>query len=165
MPVTLTDVDKTRIASETAESFTEAYYNALCASRHTISSFYSPPSTETNTTPYINYNGEVLATGNDFQTEFDKMPYTYFEVQCLNAQILNPCVDPDATGTRKEAERNVSVVVQASGYVRLVERKEGPMRGFADQMILVPGKTGDKGKVLGEGRQWVIQSQTFRFVV
>lgn len=51
---------------------------------------------------------------------------------------------------------------QVSGYVRLFERKDGPMRGFADHLVLVANK--DLGKS-GEGRQWVIQTQNFRFVV
>lgn len=167
MPVTLSATDQSRIASETAETFTEAYYNALSAARQTISSFYCPPSDDTTpggATPFINYNGEVLANGNDFQTEYSKMPFSYYEVQCLNAHVLNPCIDPEATSTQKEAEKNVSIAVQVSGYVRLMERKEGPMRGFADHMVLVPGKSA-KGKVQTDGRQWVIQTQTFRFVV
>lgn len=51
---------------------------------------------------------------------------------------------------------------QVSGYVRLIERKDGPMRGFADHLTLIPNKDTSKA---GEGRQWVIQTQNFRFVV
>ena len=51
---------------------------------------------------------------------------------------------------------------QVSGYARLFERKDGPMRGFADSLTLVPNKDISKA---GEGRQWVIQTQNFRFVV
>lgn len=98
------------------------------------------------------------------------MPFTYFEVQSFNATVLNPSLTPlDVSKARpKEVENNMSVLVQVSGYVRLIERKEGPMRGFSDVLVLVPNKEeiGGKGKdKTGEGRSWIIQSQNFRFVV
>lgn len=97
------------------------------------------------------------------------MPYTFFEVQSLNATVLNPSLValPDKPKA-KEIESNMSLLVQVSGYVRLFERKDGPQRGFSDHIILVPNKeeVGAKGKdKTGEGRSWLIQSQNFRFVV
>lgn len=98
------------------------------------------------------------------------MPFTHFDVQALNAHVLNPSLAPlDTNATsKKEQEQNMSILVQVSGSVRLVERKEGPLRGFSDTLVLVPNKgdLGAKGKAKsGEGRSWVIQSQSFRFVV
>ena len=59
-------------------------------------------------------------------------------------------------------ERRLMGCAQASGYVRLFERKDGPMRGFTDRIILIANKDTSRA---GEGRQWVIQTQNFRFVV
>lgn len=173
MTVQLSDTDRVKISTEVAETFLEAYYNALNGpQRTTIATFYLPPtpgSTPSRNLPIINYNGDISNCGSQFSKKFDEMPYTFYETQSFNVQVLNPCLDPAGSKTRKEAERNMSLAVQVSGTVRLNERKEGPLRGFADDMVLLPNKTeitGAKGTgKVGEGRQWVIQTQNFRFVV
>lgn len=120
--------------------------------------------------PNITYNGTQLSDPSEFQSIYaTQMPFAYFEVQSFNATVLNPSLAPiDKEKARpKELESNVSVLVQVSGYVRLIERKEGPMRAFSDHLVLVPNKeeVGAKGKdKTGEGRSWLIQSQNFRFV-
>lgn len=86
---------------------------------------------------------------------------------------MNPSMAPlEATGPGKakpkELESNMSFLLQVSGYVRLFERKDGPMKAFSDTLVLVPNKeeVGAKGKgKTGEGKSYVIQSQNFRFVV
>lgn len=162
---TLTETDYTRVATETAETFIDNYYTALNASRTQIKNFYVPTSTIApgRSLPHISYNGELVQDGAAFQETFEKqMPYTHFEPQSVNAHVLNPVLVPGESKSMKEAERNVSITVQVSGYVRLVERKEGPMRGFSDSFVLVPStETGKQGT----GQQWLIQSQNFRFVV
>ena len=120
--------------------------------------------------PSISYNGQSVSDPEEFQTLYqNQMPFTYFEVQSVNAHVLNPSLAPlDASAKPKDQENNMSILVQASGYVRLIERKDGPTRGFSDTLVLVPNKeeVGAKGKgKTGEGRSWVIQSQNFRFVV
>jgi NTF2-related export protein 1/2 len=160
----LTETELVRISTAAAETFTDAYYTALSASRSTISSFYLPPSTPSTgrSLPHISYNGELLHDPAVFQTRYEKeMPWTHFEVQSVNVHVLNPTL-------AGQGERGMSMVVQVSGYVRLKERKEGPMRGFADSMVLVPNKEEVGGKGTGKtehGRKWVIQTQNFRFVV
>ena len=157
---------------QAAEDFTEAYYNALNSARTTIASFYIPPSAVSGgrPLPLITFNGEQLADPTALQTTFDtQMPYTFFDVQSLNVHVMNPTLtEIGSTANKAQARSNMSLLVQVSGYVRLVERKEGPMRGFSDSMVLVPNKeeAGGKGKAKsGEGRNWLIQTQNFRFVV
>ena len=85
----------------------------------------------------------------------------------MNAHVLNPNLNPGDGKSKKDAEHNMSVTVQVSGYVRLIERKEGPMRGFSDSFVLVPN-TEVGGRATGKqdtGQKWLIQSQNFRFVV
>ncbi|KAF2769292.1 hypothetical protein EJ03DRAFT_98083 [Teratosphaeria nubilosa] len=163
---TLTDTDLTALSTSAAESFADAYYTALNSNRSAISSFYVPPTVLPNnrSLPHIAYNGEHITDPAAFQQKWEnEMPYTFFDPQCLNVHVLNPCIAPLEPGAKKaDAEWNVSLSVQVSGSVRLVERKEGPMRGFSDSFILVPGGKEDKGK---RGPRWVVQSQTFRFVV
>ncbi|KAJ9630826.1 hypothetical protein H2203_001351 [Taxawa tesnikishii (nom. ined.)] len=163
----------TRVSTSAAENLTDAYYNALNSARQTIASFYVPQTALPNgkSLPSIVYNGEVSSDPVAFQEKYqNQMPYTFFDVQALNAHVINPSiasVDP-ATKNKKDLENNMSILVQVSGSVRLVERKEGPLRGFSDTLVLVPNKEeiGAKGKgKVGEGRSWLIQSQNFRFVV
>ncbi|KAK5132550.1 hypothetical protein LTR08_008867 [Meristemomyces frigidus] len=167
----LTQTDYTRISSDAAERLADLYYTALNAQRNTIASFYVPTVTADNgrTVPHISYNGEHISDAALFQERWEKqMPYTHFEAQCLNVHVLNPCLLPAEGKSRKELERNMSFVVQVSGAVRLQERKEGPLRGFIDSFILVPNKEEVGGRGTGKqdvGKKWLIQSQTFRFVV
>jgi NTF2-related export protein 1/2 len=169
--VTISETDKNRISGDVAEHFIDSYYTALSAARNTISSFYVPLTTGSSparTLPYIGYNGDLIQDPDAFQEKFKEMPWTHYEVQSFNATVLNSCLDPSLSKTKKDAERNMSIAVQCSGYVRLNERKDGPMHGFADNFVLVPNKEEVGGRGTGkqdQGRQWLIQTQTFRFVV
>lgn len=168
---TLTETDYTRVATETAESFIDQYYTALNASRNQIKTFYLPSSTPASgrSLPHISFNGELVQGAAALQETFEKqMPYTHFEAQSVNAHVLNPVLIPTENKSKKDAERNMSITIQVSGHVRLIERKEGPMRGFSDSFVLVPNTEAAGGKGTGkqnQGQQWVIQSQNFRFVV
>jgi NTF2-related export protein 1/2 len=168
---TLTETDYTRVATETAENFIDKYYTALDGSRKEISSFYLPTTTVASGRglPHISYNGELIQDAALFQETFEKqMPYTHFETQSVNAHVLNPNLNPGDGKSKKDAERNMSIAVQVSGYVRLIERKEGPMRGFSDSFVLVPNTEEAGGRGIGKqdtGQKWLIQSQNFRFVV
>ncbi|KAM3414520.1 hypothetical protein BST61_g9679 [Cercospora zeina] len=160
----LSQTDLTKLATETAESFVDNYYTTLSTqqSRKNIASYYIPPiagSTPSRNLPIINYNGDVINDPQLFQTKFSEMPWAFYDVQSLNSQIINPAIDPEVakSGRMREMEKNVSIGVQVSGSVRLNERKGGEMRGFSEEFVLVPNK--------GNGRDWLIQMQNFRFVV
>ncbi|KAK4936378.1 hypothetical protein LTR66_003863 [Elasticomyces elasticus] len=167
---TLSEDVLTRVSTEAAETFADAYYTSLTSSRSTLSTFYAPQTTLPNgkLLPTILWNGTSIPTPTAFQSLFaaESMPYTYFEVQSLNAHVLNPSLEPidDDRAGKNKIENNISVLVQVSGYVRLIERKEGPMRGFSDTLVLVPNREGTRGKS-SVGRRWVVQSQNLRFVV
>lgn len=169
---TLTETDYARLSTEAGEHFADQYYTTLNGSRHQIKSFYVPTNTPANGrgVPHISFNGEFLQDAGAFQERFEKqMPWTHFEPQSVNVHVLNPSLAPlDGKPSKRELERNVSLTVQVSGYVRLAERKEGPMRGFSDSFVLVPNKEDVGGRGTGkqdQGRRWLIQSQNFRFVV
>lgn len=167
---TLTETDYTRVSTDAAESFADAFYTALNGSRNQLASFYVPAITQPSGRglPHISYNGDVLNDPVAFATRFEKeMPWTHFEPQSLDVHVLNRALTPVEGKSKKELERNMSLTVQVSGYVRLYERKDGPMKGFSDSFVLVPNKeeVGAKGTgKSGQGRQWVIQTQNLRFV-
>jgi NTF2-related export protein 1/2 len=167
---TLTETDYTRVSNDAAEHFTDAFYTALNGSRNQLASFYVPAIIQPSGRglPHISYNGEVTNDAAAFADKFAKeMPWTHYEPQSLDVHVLNRALLPVEGKSKKELERNMSLTVQVSGYVRLYERKDGPMKGFSDSFVLVPNKeeVGGKGTAKsGHGRQWVIQTQNFRFV-
>ncbi|EKG14582.1 Nuclear transport factor 2 Eukaryote [Macrophomina phaseolina MS6] len=178
---------QTKVAAEVSEAFADAYYTALQAARHTLSSFYvlHEATADGKTVPAIAWNGNLYESGAQFQEAFvELMPeYSYFEVQSLDAQVLNPVppaprvddvedamVDGADGGKKdtpvakkKEAEELVgSVLVLVNGFVRLKEKKEGPQKGFSETFVLVPNKEWSRKD---GGRRWVVQNQNFRYVV
>ncbi|KAG9555582.1 hypothetical protein KCU71_g14525, partial [Aureobasidium melanogenum] len=169
---TLGEDTLTRVSASAAETFTDAYYVALNSARGSLADYYVPKTVlpSGKLLPQIAYNGTVISDPDEFSNTYTtQMPYTFFEVQSINAHVLNQALAPiGKTAKPKEQETNMSILVQVSGYVRLIERKEGPMRAFSDTLVLVPNKeeAGAKGKgKTGEGKSWLIQNQNFRFVV
>lgn len=169
---TLTETDLVRASTEAGEHFVDTYYSALNGQRSTIKQYYvhTTPSPNGRQLPHISYNGQLIEDAGAFQETFEKqMPYTHFEPQSLDVHVMNPSTAPlEGKATKRDAERNVSLTVQVSGYVRLVERKEGPMRGFSDSFVLVPNTEEASGRGAGKadsGKKWLIQTQNFRFVV
>ena len=167
----LTETDNIRVSTEAGEHFVDLYYTALNAARNQLKSFYVPTTaiTADRGLPYISYNGELIQDAAVFQERFEKqMPWTHFEPQSVNVHVMNPSMAPVESKSKRDLERNVSLTVQVSGYVRLEERKEGPMRGFSDSFLLVPNKEEVGGRGTGKldhGKKWLIQTQSFRFVV
>ncbi|KAK5675800.1 hypothetical protein LTS10_011531 [Elasticomyces elasticus] len=167
----LTDTDYTKLATDTGERFIDSYYSALDGARGSIKSFYVPTIVQENGRglPNITYNGEVIGDAASFQERWEKqMPRTHCEAQSVNVHVLNPTLKPTEGMKKKDVERNMSLIVQVSGSIRIGQPKEGPLRGFSDSFVLVPNSELSGGAGTGKqdhGRQWLIQSQTFRFVV
>lgn len=148
-----------------ASDFADVYYQALQASRNTIADYYVVNETlpDGKTVPMITWNGNAMHDAATFQKMFENdMPYTHYDVQSLDCHVLNPSYSAEVN----DPEKNVSIVVMASGYVRLEEPREGPMKGFSDTFVLVPnlGSANAKGPQR-QRRNWLIQTQTFRYVV
>ncbi|KAK5729783.1 hypothetical protein LTR17_011649 [Elasticomyces elasticus] len=164
----LTDTDYTKLATDIGERFIDSYYSALDGVRASIKSFYVPTIVQENGRglPNITYNGEVIGDAASFQERWEKqMPRTHFEAQSVNVHVLNPTLKPTEGMKKKDVERNMSLIVQVSGSMRIGQPKEGPLRGFSDSFVLVPNSELSGGAGTGKqdhGRQWLIQSQTFR---
>jgi NTF2-related export protein 1/2 len=93
---------------------------------------------------------------------FINMPWAAFEVQTLDCHVLNPHFYPNL-----KHDRNKSLLVMVSGYMRLENAKWGPMHEFNETFVLIPNR--DR-LTLRRGRDqhkpvWLIQSQIFRYVV
>lgn len=97
----------------------------------------------------------------------------YYELESLDSNILNPISLPatelkGGSGSNdKDFERRMSLIVTASGSVRLQEREKGPVREFAETFVLVPnGELTGKATLKfekGWQNEWLIQTQNFRF--
>jgi NTF2-related export protein 1/2 len=90
-----------------------------------------------------------------------KMPPTFYDVQTVDAHVLNPRHYPDLS-----AERNFSMLVTVGGYLRLEDASNGPLHEFSETFVLIP----NRAKLMGKGaqmgkRDFLIQNQIFRFVV
>lgn len=165
------------LADTIAETFLDAYYYALEKDRSTISTFYVPKTVAPDSTvPFIAWNGDVYDEGTDFQSFFETLTHTHYDVESLNVDILNVKALPvtavkNGSGEElQDFDRRMSITIQAGGSVRLEKPLTGPIREFSDVIVLVPDPEKlPKGPVTEAmitknwDKQWVIQSQNFRF--
>ncbi|QIX00098.1 hypothetical protein AMS68_005615 [Peltaster fructicola] len=147
----LDDTDFIRVSTHAAESLVDAYYTALNSARAQLESFYVPVTQlpTGRSLPYISYNGQVFSDPAAFKKSFEEMPWTHYEAQSFDVHVMNPSMNAIESKSKKDHERNMSLVVQVSGYVRLHERKEGPLKGFSDSFVLVPNKEEAGGRQTG----------------
>jgi len=83
-------------------------------------------------------------------------------VQAIDCQILSARFAKD---TAVKPERNISFLVMTAGHMRLEDRNDGPLMEFSETFLLVPNlEKGGKG-VMTQRRSWLIQTQSFRYVV
>ena len=87
------------------------------------------------------------------------MPYAHFEVQMLDAHVINTNFIAEGGRKAHEKEKSMSIVVVVSGSVRVEEKGTGPLRQFSETFTLVPN-TEKRGK-----GGWRVQMQNFRYVV
>ncbi|KAI9882130.1 MAG: hypothetical protein M1823_006122 [Watsoniomyces obsoletus] len=140
--------------------------------------------------PTIVINGNVIPDAHSLQTIFEQqMPQARYEVQSYDCHVLNPeyvigggTTSTSTTGTATggssgstKDNKNMSIILTVSGYVRYGEATNAAMRGFSENFVLVPHpwNTGALGPGRGAAaektgalkREWVIQTQNFRLVV
>jgi NTF2-related export protein 1/2 len=119
-----------------------------------------------NTVPDILWNGNQFEDARAFKQMFlEDMPkLVFFDIHTVDCQVLNPKWDPAAI---IKPEKNISIMVMTNGHVRLEDRKTGPLKEFSETFVLVPNIdkfTSGKG-AMAERRNWLIQTQNFRYVV
>ncbi|CRG88016.1 hypothetical protein PISL3812_05041 [Talaromyces islandicus] len=148
----------TKVSTEGATDFVQAYHTALSWNKSSIAKFYHAAPTN------ILFNGNVIADGAAVEDIFtNQLPAARYEIQSVDCQIINksfPIATPAETSHPKAAAKNISMLVVVSGFVQYGE-KDAPQHGFSETFVLIPNTEG-KGK---DKRDWVIQSQNFRLVV
>jgi hypothetical protein len=130
------------------------------------------------TIPDITWNGHILDSASEFASLFtDSMPtFLHYDVQCLDTQVINSCfyvpklaspagpAEPSADEIGLRPEKNISILVNVAGVLRMEDRVKGPLAEFSECFVLVPNLERRKR---GEGvrREWLVESQVCRFVV
>lgn len=147
-----------------AAHFVDNFYPALNSKRKLLTNFYTPSATmpDGKQLPVIVWNGNIVPDATTFQKMFEEqMPKSRYEVQSHDCNVLNPDYIPEGgTGGDAAAGRNMTILVTVSGNVRYGEAGAQTTRGFSENFVLVPNHT--KGR---HPKEWLIQSQNFRFVV
>lgn len=118
--------------------------------------------------PTVIWNGHLFEDIAIFQAMLDEtMAYLHYDVQSLDCQSIMPQVTTRTTAReRKGVDENMKVLVQVSGTVRLERARTGPLRGFSETFVLVPNAHDQaSGRAAAGKRQWLVQTQNFRFVV
>lgn len=150
-----------------AKTFVDTYYKALNTSRANIASFYIPTSTmpDGKSLPVIVYNGNILLDQIALQKMFqEQIPLAHHEVQDYDCQVVNPHYVVEGTqGSAANTGKNMTILITISGYVKYGEVRSATMRGFSENIVLVPNPAVASSKDR-HIKNWLIQSQNFRLV-
>lgn len=150
-----------------AQLHVDAFYPALDSARNTIASFYYP-STELpdgKHVPSIIYNGNAFFDGHGMENVFQQMLPTHHEIQSFDCQVVNDryFVEEQA-GAALPRSKNISVLVVVSGSMKIGEPKNSELKGFSESFVLVPNLEAVRTKGPGKEKEFLITSQSFRYV-
>jgi len=159
-----------KVSTNAAQHFVDSYYPALNTAngRATLATFYIQPTPTAPLQADISLNGNILATPAELQALFEnQVAEAYYEVQSFDCQVLNPNYNIGAPesmlGPDKDGKK-MSILVLVSGYVRY-GKKDMPMRGFTENIVLVPNWEALGPMTIKGVKRWLIQSQNSRLVV
>ena len=160
----------TYISLLAAGDFVEKYYPALHNARETIASFYMQPTTlaDGKSLPVIIFNGDEIEGPVALQTMFkEEMPESRYEIDTYDCHILNPHYVPENTPhTLAETGKNMIIMIAVTGEVKYGDKKNAPDQEkiFSDNIVLVPNPVLVEKEREKPAKEWLIQSQNFRFV-
>jgi NTF2-related export protein 1/2 len=144
-----------------ATDFSKAYYPTLQSARQNIQTFYVQPKDGVASKASIVWNGNAIADPEALQRHFEEWPALWFDIQTVDCHVVNPRTFPELSN-----DKNFSMVVIVSGYMRVDDKEMGPMHEFSETFQLVPNREKMMQRGSGAGkRQWLIQSQIFRYLV
>lgn len=155
------------ILGKAAQLHVDAFYPALDSARKTITSFYYP-STELpdgKHVPSIIYNGNPFFDGQGMENVFQQMLPTHHEIQSFDCQVVNDrhFLDGQA-GETLPRSKNISILVVVSGSIKIGEPKHSEVKGFSESFVLVPNLEAFRKKPSRQEKQFLITSQSFRYV-
>lgn len=151
-----------------AQEFIDGYYPALnnLKGRANIAGFYVKEIPGSPLKADIVLNGISYSDPKEVQNIFEKdVRAAHYVVDDFDFQILNSNYNVGAPATALGPDKDgkkISIVVVISGSVRYGE--EGEVRGFTDNVILVPNWESHSPKAAKGLKKWLVQTQTFRLV-
>ena len=89
-----------------------------------------------------------------------------YEVHAFDCQTIIPNVDPKGDIIPNASKGTaMTLLVIVSGTVRIGPLKESEMKGFSESFVLVPNPLYSSLRKKGKPTmEWLIQSQTFRYI-
>lgn len=118
--------------------------------------------------PSITYNGNIISNAAALQEMFqNQVAAARYEVQSFDCHVINSnYIAENTQGAVSTTGKNMTILVTVSGYVKYGDLRDAPMRGFSENFVLIPNPEAVNYKGQGKNvKEWLIQSQTFRFVV
>jgi NTF2-related export protein 1/2 len=115
-------------------------------------------------------NGNIISDPAELQYFFEnQVSRAHYEVGSFDCQVINTNynvgVDENRLAPEKDGKK-MSVLVMVSGSVRYSkEGTDSDMRGFTENVVLVPNWAAQGSKAAKGERKWLIQSQNFRLVL
>ncbi|KAE8452423.1 hypothetical protein EG329_000325 [Mollisiaceae sp. DMI_Dod_QoI] len=165
----LDPLTEVKVAGTAAQDFVDAYYPALNnpKSRASIAEFYIKPVPGSPLKADIVLNGTPSTDPTEVQNIFDKqVSKAHYEVHGFDCQTINANFNVGANETALAPDmdgKKMSVAVMISGTVKYGE--EGDIRGFVDNIVLVPNWEAHSPKAPKGLKKWLVQSQNFRLVL
>ncbi|KUJ15547.1 uncharacterized protein LY89DRAFT_588247, partial [Mollisia scopiformis] len=151
-----------------AQDFIDAYYPALNnpKARSSIADFYVKPIPGSPLKADIVLNGTAYSDPKEVQKLFETdVAAAHYEVQAFDFQTVNSNFNVGASEAALAPDmdgKKISVVVMVSGIIRYGEA--GDVRGFTDNVVLVPNWDSHSPKAPKGLKRWLVQAQTFRLV-
>jgi NTF2-related export protein 1/2 len=155
-----------------AEQFVETYYPALNNPnlRSKLTTFYIKPTPTAPQQADITLNGNTISDPSELQSFFEnQVAKAQYEVGSFDCSVLNTNYNvgarEDQLGPDKDGKK-MSILVMVSGSVKYwKDGSDSEVRGFTENVVLVPNWEAHSPKAAKGEKKWLIQSQNFRLVV
>jgi NTF2-related export protein 1/2 len=155
-----------------AEQFVETYYPALNnpTLRKNLTTFYIKPTASFPLRANITLNGNIISDPSELQFFFEsQVSKAHYEVGSFDCHVLNTNynvgAEEEKLGPDKDGKK-MSILVMVSGSVKYwKDGADSEVRGFTENVVLVPNWEAQRPNAAKGERKWLIQSQTFRLVL
>jgi NTF2-related export protein 1/2 len=151
-----------------AQDFVDGYYSALnnLNGRANIAGFYVKETPGSPLKADIVLNGVTYSDPKEVQNIFEQdVRAAHYVVDDFDYQIINLNYNVGAPATALGLDKDgkkISILVIISGSVRYGE--QGEVRGFTDNVILVPNWESHSPKAAKGLNKWLVGTQNFRLV-
>jgi NTF2-related export protein 1/2 len=153
------------VSGDVAQKLVDHYYRSIKNDQGSLPSFYISHA-DSSQIPTIIFNGNLSNDPLAYRDMLSELGPISHDIQCYDCQVINPeYTATDGATTRSAAEgRHATVAILVSGTIKIGPTREAEVRGFSESFVLAPNPTYTKDRRKKDAREWLIQSQCFRFV-